>query len=501
LSTGSGRRLLLNESNGSVVYDASNGMVIDYTSTLWRDIDFNPKNGDMFLRRYNGITRVSRSGANSTRNVDNIIDLDYDAIGQNICYIKGISGFRDEDLIIYNDRGDLSSVLYNFTDYVKTVSPYQNNLFTTSWEFLDSNTFPQGNRFYDFSWDQNTQSLAISDFKSNIVSIFKVEAQSGTNISPISITSSNSSPMAVSGLFSTYGTGGIIPAVKYGSYSQGGNVITLSNSFSWAGLLVTPNNSGEDTNNIIVGAEVFILGNTQKPQPYIIGTRVVSVNSIANTITVDTNANRSSANDNSFFKYQGHSAVYFRYLPQYLFIEDNKIGLPYKGQLRIKPDSYSASSEYDTFILQTNTTTNETKMLTVDGLEANGSQVILKNLGNTNAIVVPEQTTWNFLAKISAYCTTSSIGNNNKCAGFNLRGICVNDDFETRIVPSNISEIWQESGLENTSVELVANNDAFEIWVTGVSDSNISWSCVLETCQSQYLDAISSGGGTGGGGA
>jgi hypothetical protein len=172
-------------------------------------------------------------------------------------------------------------------------------------------------------------------------------------------------------------------------------------------------------------------------------------------------------------------------------MDDNIISLPNNGLIRMKPDIVTNEIEKDIYVLRRQTIGNEAKLLTTDGSIPFGTHLLP---GYYNTIKMPNQSAWNFNAKINAYSANSSV------AGFSLRGIARNDDIDIAvIIPSVITESWKETALENCSIELGTNGSQLEFTVTGVSGETIDWSGVLEICQAQYLDP-SSGGGTGGGG-
>ena len=526
----SGKRLLVDLDSGFPIYDSSSGFTIDNSSTNWRDLDFNPRNGDLYARKTGSIVRTWRFAGNSIRHVETLKYLSNESeqttFGQNIRYLSNINGFVD-DAIIYNiNEPNISSS--NIESYIKFINPLNGNEIPTEWQF-PSEIFSNGT-IYDFDWDENTQTLAVCDFYNKIVSILKLESFSTDSNGNIIVESSNaevgfvdiSSGTGLS-IDQTFVVRDITPpynAAKFASYTQGSNVITLSSTISWNGATIdrvnttvdqTYNFGPEDTSRIVVGAEVFVFGFVGQ-RPFQLGTRVTSTNSSSNTLTISVPADLSSTVASSPYKVGNELLLLFRYLKESLIIDDNIIGLPKNGQLMMFEGSlipfgpggafstftnYASQSTKYSIILSGSTIGEETKILTSDGLDAYGIH-LLEN--DTNIPTIPDQSTWNFTAKIVAYSENLQMGGIDS-AGFNIKGICRNNKSnQISIIPSLITESWRESNLEACSVNVATNGSQLEFIVNGVDETNISWTCSLEVCHSQYLDPTDSAGGTGGGG-
>lgn len=125
--------------------------------------------------------------------------------------------------------------------------------------------------------------------------------------------------------------------------------------------------------------------------------------------------------------------------------------------------------------VQRSTNDNNSTTLTIDGASP----------GASNRLIIPAQTTWTFVASISAYNSTDSIG-----AGWIFRGTLRRDNSNnTVLVGSIIEENWKESGMSDTSVTVTADNtnEALQIDVVGLSSKNIKWVGVVNISQITYV--------------
>ena len=183
---GQGRRFLNNATTGAAIYTttanvptgAAQGMVLNSAVTGWRDIDFNPANGDVYTRNNNTLQLNVRTGSNaclSTGTLGNLTPAT-NIIGQNLSFMDGVAdplGFNG-DLIVLNDRAVTSAgqVATNVIKFFTTgtgaapVSPL--------WNFLSTPLTSTG--YYDFEWDSGTKTLAVMDFTNRAVSIFSTSA-------------------------------------------------------------------------------------------------------------------------------------------------------------------------------------------------------------------------------------------------------------------------------------------------------------------------------------
>lgn len=125
--------------------------------------------------------------------------------------------------------------------------------------------------------------------------------------------------------------------------------------------------------------------------------------------------------------------------------------------------------------VQRSTNDNNSTTLTIDGASP----------GASNTLTIPTKTTWTFVASISAYNDTDSIG-----AGWIFRGtLRRNNSSNTVLVGSIIEENWIESGMSGTSVTVSADNtnQALQIDVVGLTGKNIKWVGVVNISQITYV--------------
>jgi hypothetical protein len=107
---------------------------------------------------------------------------------------------------------------------------------------------------------------------------------------------------------------------------------------------------------------------------------------------------------------------------------------------------------------------------------------------------LPQQTTWTFEVKLSAYNGTDSVG-----AGWIFRGVMRfnSTDYDTVLVGSLITESWKETAMNSTDATIVTgapDGNGLEIQVTGLAGKTINWVAVVDICQVSYAG----GGGEGG---
>lgn len=135
----------------------------------------------------------------------------------------------------------------------------------------------------------------------------------------------------------------------------------------------------------------------------------------------------------------------------------------------------TGDAQHSIFVLRKQTTDDTPNVvLTLNGLSP----------ASTNILDIPEQTSWTFNIKISAYNLT-----NNEAAWWIIRGgIRRNNANSTAIVGSLISENGAESSLSTASATVVANDtdDTLEIRVTGVSGKSIRWVAVVDISQVSF---------------
>ncbi len=164
---GSGRRLLQDRTNGADIWNTANGMVLGTAqTTFWRDMDYDAATGDIWLRTANNVVAGRRTGDNAvTMRV--VVDVpDVTTVNQqNLALVDALGG----KVVIYNDRSN-GGIGQLFTERVLAVRPDGNP------DVIDWGTFVAANGVgaYDFSWDQASQTLAISDFGNRKVYVFAV---------------------------------------------------------------------------------------------------------------------------------------------------------------------------------------------------------------------------------------------------------------------------------------------------------------------------------------
>jgi len=159
---------------GATVYEPSTtGPTISggMGSTLWRDIDINPKNGRIFARAGNMSTIYTRTTNSSGTSV---------LVGTaNGAFVAGQNGiimnFKDgSEVIVYNDRPS-NSAGQTFSA-IKFINP-NGTPATLNLQNADGTPFTQpaaGVGYWDFSWDAQNERLAILDFSNRRCYIFEV---------------------------------------------------------------------------------------------------------------------------------------------------------------------------------------------------------------------------------------------------------------------------------------------------------------------------------------
>jgi hypothetical protein len=177
-SFGSGRRSLQDFVTGADIYDSTNGMIINGagTGTFWRDMEFDDDTGDIWLREGNNVIQGERSGDNSLSATILVVDEpEADFVnGQNIAYLsRGASA----DFVIYNDRTS-TGLGQDFFKVVKVIDTSGDYQACVDWGGFSPAT---GSGYYDFSWDEATQTLAILDFTNRKAHIFSVQDSTPPN--------------------------------------------------------------------------------------------------------------------------------------------------------------------------------------------------------------------------------------------------------------------------------------------------------------------------------
>ena len=185
LTVGSGRRALLDVNTGAFIYNFANGMIINENpvSTTWRDTAFDPATGDLYTRESNRLTKGIRSA-------DNNIPAINGGQSQVLTAFSGVSGVVDNDNLVFmntgfgnfliaNDRNAPSAAL-SFFDRVKVLDT-NGVLQTVDYGNFVPNT---GNGAYDFSFNAQTSTLAVSDFANRRLYVFQVASSANAASAP-----------------------------------------------------------------------------------------------------------------------------------------------------------------------------------------------------------------------------------------------------------------------------------------------------------------------------
>ncbi|MBL8802774.1 MAG: thrombospondin type 3 repeat-containing protein [Planctomycetes bacterium] len=169
LTTGSGRRALMNTATGLWTYTQSTGAIINVTPTAtnWRDHAYDPATGDLYTRVNNDVSKHTRTGGNTfTPNVRIVDVTDASAVaGQNLEFLNTSLG----NFVIYNDRP--STATQPLTTAVKIVDTSGvAQVYNLGPGFSAANS----GGYYDFSWDAANARLALLDFGNRRVYVFEL---------------------------------------------------------------------------------------------------------------------------------------------------------------------------------------------------------------------------------------------------------------------------------------------------------------------------------------
>jgi fibronectin-binding autotransporter adhesin len=201
LAFNSGRRILFDVATGTNIYSTLNGMIVNTNpvGTEWRDVAFDPNTGDIFARVQNNVTWGVRTDVNTIANnlqtyLVNNGNNGASTAGQNIAFMSNIvdpAGSYTGNAVIWNNRpqGSVagSSV---FTTAMKLTTTGSADV-PVSWNLLYGSTPANGNGWYDFGFDTDTQTLAVMDFINRTVSVFDLNVNvqtvaSGTQTASLS---------------------------------------------------------------------------------------------------------------------------------------------------------------------------------------------------------------------------------------------------------------------------------------------------------------------------
>ncbi|MEQ1631286.1 MAG: hypothetical protein ABL997_02860 [Planctomycetota bacterium] len=168
---GSGRRVLQDNVTGADIYTTATGMIIQVTgetNTFWRDMTFDPLLGDIWLRRSNDVVAADRVGGNLVANARVVVDAPAaDSVNQqNIAFCRTGA----ENVVFWNLRsGGANGQLW--TNVLQCNRASDGAAMTIDWRGFTS---VNGSGAYDFSFDEGTNTLAISDFSNKVVHVFAV---------------------------------------------------------------------------------------------------------------------------------------------------------------------------------------------------------------------------------------------------------------------------------------------------------------------------------------
>ena len=129
------------------------------SNIYWRDMDFEPSRGDIWLRRANKLIAAERTSGNTLINARVVVDATQgDLINlQHVEYVRHPMG----DLVFWNDRS-AGTAGQQFSYSVRCTRPSDGADMVVDWgPFLA--TVATGSGAYDFSYDEATRTLAISE--------------------------------------------------------------------------------------------------------------------------------------------------------------------------------------------------------------------------------------------------------------------------------------------------------------------------------------------------
>ena len=217
---GSGRRAENDPATGVPTYVLSGnatpanpssvgGMILSSSSTLWRDITFDPASGDLYARNNNNVTMNVRTGSNSCVAGINIISgtlitTPANNVGTNIEFLSGIASQGGDsyagNALIFNDRtSNASGQAWTSVIKITTTGSTTVSQIPTNWNMLYGSSV-NGSSVYDFGWDATTQTLAVMDYTNRTVSIFDLNVNVQTVASGTQTASlSGTTPLAKQG--------------------------------------------------------------------------------------------------------------------------------------------------------------------------------------------------------------------------------------------------------------------------------------------------------------
>jgi autotransporter-associated beta strand protein len=190
---GSGRRAENDAATGVPTYVLSGsstpanpnstlGMVLSSSSTLWRDMTFDPATGDVYTRNNNFVMMNVRTGSNSCIPGINTISgttitTAANSVSQNIAFLDGITvqdaGSFSGSALIFNNRAS-NGFGQAWTDVIKVTTTGSTAVtqIPTNWKMLYEAAPANGSSLFDFGWDAASQTLAVMDYSNRKISIF-----------------------------------------------------------------------------------------------------------------------------------------------------------------------------------------------------------------------------------------------------------------------------------------------------------------------------------------
>lgn len=158
----------LQDTAGADVWTLANGMGIQVAGqgTNFRDLDFDPQTGDVYLRASDNVFRAVRTGDNTCVTSTLVDTPEAAAINlQNVCFVDHLDGA----FVLWNDRQS-GLTTQSWSIVIQAVRP------NGTQETIDWGTFAPaaGAGAYDFAFDRATGTLAIADYYLRKVEIFAV---------------------------------------------------------------------------------------------------------------------------------------------------------------------------------------------------------------------------------------------------------------------------------------------------------------------------------------
>lgn len=153
---------------GADVWTLATGMGIQVAGqgSNFRDLDFDPRTGDVYLRSSNNLFRAVRTGDNSCTTTVLVDTVDASGINlQNVCFVDHQNG----EFVLWNDRpnGSTTQLWSTVIQAIRADGTPQT---------IDWGTFAPAASAgaYDFSFDRASGTLAIADYYLRKVHIFQV---------------------------------------------------------------------------------------------------------------------------------------------------------------------------------------------------------------------------------------------------------------------------------------------------------------------------------------